>query len=100
MNLVLNAVATDNMMSVNDESQFTNEVSPLEKIKYHNTFINELSNAWQNQQNDLTAYICTYALVLCQFYYSLSFLCLFNSIKLWERSGSAPFYTSTKHFEA
>ena len=27
MNLVLNAVATDNMMSVNDESQFTNEVS-------------------------------------------------------------------------
>ena len=34
MNLVLNAVATDNMMSVNDESQFTNEVSELQKITY------------------------------------------------------------------
>ena len=44
MNLVLNAVATDNMMSVNDESQFTNEVSQLEKITYLNACTYELSN--------------------------------------------------------
>ena len=45
MNLVLNAVATDNMMSVNDESQFTNEVSQLQKITNLNVYTYKLTNA-------------------------------------------------------